>query len=309
VNSPMKHNAAAWVLGLSVLSVAPSVAAERPSYNRRTGLLEAPLQGLRKAAERGDRADLGRWAARIGVARLAKALVDPDRGLALAVLDSVAHLPERLLLLDGVLAQCDSTDAQLGEQALRTAGALLGNADASLLETWEVPVEVTGRACRILAAVAAREDRAIEVRLAALQGLADANAICAGRNDIMALVHDRSADIRRAAVLALPPNGARTSPVLREASKDTNPGVVAATGVALCRQQQATRAKPAPPSAPARPWRELVLAPSTPAEDAAEMLPCLVDSGDPTDAKAIEELRGKRSPLVRGFARPAAERP
>jgi hypothetical protein len=39
------------------------------------------------------------------------------------------------------------------------------------------------------------------------------------------------------------------------------------------------------------------------------MLPCLVDSGDPTDAKAIEELRGKRSPLVRGFARPAAERP
>jgi hypothetical protein len=218
-------------------------------------------------------------------------------------------LPERLLLLDGVLAQCDSTDAQLGEQALRTAGALLGDADASLLETWEVPVEVTGRACRILAAVAAREDRAIEVRLAALQGLADANAICAGRNDIMALVHDRSADIRRAAVLALPPNGARTSPVLREASKDANPGVVAATGVALCRQQQASRAKPAPPSAPARPWRELVLAPSTPAEDAAEMLPCLVDSGDPTDAKAIEELRGKRSPLVRGFARPAAERP
>jgi len=80
----MKHNAAAWVLAVALLFIAPAAAAERPSYNRRTGLLEVPLQGLRKAAERGDRAELGRWAARIGVARLAKALADPDRSLALA---------------------------------------------------------------------------------------------------------------------------------------------------------------------------------------------------------------------------------
>ena len=52
----MQHNATAWVMGLSLLLIAPSVAAERPSYNRRTGLLEVPLQGLRKAAARGDRA-------------------------------------------------------------------------------------------------------------------------------------------------------------------------------------------------------------------------------------------------------------
>ena len=58
----------------------------------------------------------------------------------------------------------------------------------------------------------------------------------------------------------------------------------------------------------ARPWRELVLAPSTPAEDAAEMLSCLVDSTDPTDAKAIEELRSKGSPLLRDLTKPAANR-
>jgi hypothetical protein len=305
----MKHNATAWALALSLLFIAPSAAAERPSYNRRTGLLEVPLLGLRKAAERGDRAELGRWAARIGVARLAKALADPDRSLALAALDSVVYLPERLLLLDGVLAQCNSSDAQMGERALRTTGALLSDADARLLETWEVPDEVTGRACRVLAAVAAREDREIEVRLAALQGLADANAICAGRNDIMVLMHDPSSDIRRAAVLVLPPSGARTSSALREASKDANPGVVAATGVVLCRQQLAPRAKPAPPSTPARPWRELVLAPSTPAEDAAEMLSCLADSSDPTDAKAFEELRSKGSLLLRDLAKPVADHP
>jgi hypothetical protein len=101
----------------------------------------------------------------------------------------------------------------------------------------------------------------------------------------------------------------RTSSALREASKDANPGVVAATGVAQCRQQLAPRAKPTPSSTPVRPWRELVLAPSTPAEDAAEMLSCLADSSDPTDAKALQELRGKGSPLLRDLAKPVADHP
>ena len=261
----MKYTAAAWALALSLMFIAPTVAAERPSYNRRTGLLEVPLLGLRKAAERGDRAEMGRWAARIGVARLAKALADPDRSLALAALDSVPFLPDRLLLLEAVLAQCGSADAQLGERALRTLGALLGDADPGLFHAWEVPDEVAQRACRVLAravawataaalaAAAGGVDRAIEVRLAALQSLADANALCAGRNDLSALMHDASPDIRRAAILVLPPNRALSA--LREAIKDADPGVVAAAGVALCRQQLASRAKPMPPPVPARPLR------------------------------------------------------
>lgn len=305
----MKHNPAVWALALSLSFITPSAAAERPSYNRRTGLLEVPLLGLRKAAERGDRAELGRWAARIGVARLAKALADPDRSLAMAALDSVPYLPDRLLLLDPVLARCDSADAQLGERALRTIGTLLSDADSGLLDEWEVPDELAQRTCRVLAAAASRADRAIDLRLAALQSLADANALCAGRNDLFALLHDASPDIRRAAILVLPPNGARTLSALREASKDADPGVVAATGVAFCRQQLAPRAKPIPPPSPARPWRELVLAPSTPGEDAAEMLACLADSTDPTDAKAMEELRSKGSPLLRDLAKPVADRP
>jgi hypothetical protein len=303
----MRHNAAAGALAVSLLFSAPARAAERPTYNRRTGLVEVPLLGLRKAAERGDRAELGRWAARIGVARLARALAEPDRGLALAALDSVPCLPDGLLMLDAVLVQCDSTDAQLGERALRTLGALLSDADPALLGAWEVPDEVVQRACRILAATAGRADRSIDLRLTALQSLADASAVCAGRNDLLMLMSDSSPDIRRAVVLVLPPNGARTLSALREAGKDADPAVVAASGVALCRQQSAARAKPIPP--PAQAWRALVLAPSTPAEDAAEMLSCLVDSSDPTDAKAIEELRRKGSPLLRDLAKPAADRP
>jgi hypothetical protein len=303
----MRNHAAACALAVSLLVIAPASAAERPAYNRRTGLLEVPLLGLRKAAERGDRAELGRWAARIGVARLSKALADPDRTLALAALDSVPYLPDRLLMLDAVLALCDSADAQLGERALRTVGALLGDADPDLLGAWEVPDEVAQRACRVLAVAADRKDRSIDVRLAALQSLADAPAVCSRRNDLLPLTNDSSPDIRRAAVLVLAPNGARTLSALREASKDANPAVAAAAGVALCRQQLAPRAKAVPPLA--RPWRELVLAPSTPAEDAAEMLSCLVDSSDPTDAKAMEELRSKGSPLLRDLTKPAANRP
>jgi hypothetical protein len=39
------------------------------------------------------------------------------------------------------------------------------------------------------------------------------------------------------------------------------------------------------------------------------MLSCLVGSTDPTDAKAVEELRSKGSPLLRDLARPVDDRP
>jgi hypothetical protein len=39
------------------------------------------------------------------------------------------------------------------------------------------------------------------------------------------------------------------------------------------------------------------------------MLACLADSTDPTDAKAMEELRSKGNPLLRDLAKPVADRP
>jgi hypothetical protein len=65
-------------------------------------------------------------------------------------------------------------------------GALLGDADPGLLDAWEVPDEVAQRACRVLAAAAGRAGSGRStLRLAALQSLADANALCAGRNDLL----------------------------------------------------------------------------------------------------------------------------
>jgi hypothetical protein len=287
-----------WAWALSGLLATSAWAAEHTVTNRHTGLIEAPLTGLRKAAEHGDRAELGRWAARIGVARLARALADSDRGLALAVLDSLPYLPSRLLLLEPVLARCESADAPISERALRTLGAILGETDAALLEAWEVPNETAERACRVLAATASRSDRDVGLRLVALQGLADANALCAGRQRVSALARDPSIEIRRAAVLLFSVADARA---LQDAGKDPDAGVVSASRATMCRLHLASAAT-ANTTAPApRPLRELAALPDTPAEDAAEMLVCLAESKDPADAKAVQELRSKGNPGLRAM--------
>jgi hypothetical protein len=289
----MKYTA--WVLVALGLFSAPAAGAEHPSTNRHTGLVEIPLAGLRKAAEHGDRAELGRQAARIGVARLARAMADPDRGLVLAALDSAPYAPGRLLLLEAVLARCDSADAPIRDRALSMVGVLLDGADPEILEAWEVPNEIAQTACRILAAAAGRTDRTLDARLAALQSLADAGALCAGKSDLSSLLRDPSPDIRRAGVLVISPTTPHALLALREAIKDPDPGVAGAAGAALCREQHLPRVKP---PAPSRPWRELVVAQGTPVEDAAEMLTCLVESTDPSDAKTLESLRAKGSPML-----------
>lgn len=286
----MRRTTAVWAWALAGLLATSAWAAEYVVTNRHTGLIEAPLAGLRKAAEHGDRAELGRWAARIGVARLSRALADSDRGLVLAVLDSLPFLPARLLMVEPVLARCESSDSAISERALRTLGTILGEADATLLEAWEIPREVSERACRVLAANAGRTDRDRAVRLAALQGLADANVFCAGRHPMSALLRDPSPEIRRAAVLLSSVADAR---VVQECGKDPDAGVVSASGVILCRLRLVPVA-PSNSTGPApRPLRDLALQPGTPAEDAAEMLVCLAESKDPADAKAAQEIRNK----------------
>lgn len=273
-------------------------AAEHTVTNRHTGLVEAPLTGLRKAAEHGDRAELGRWAARIGVARLSRALSDSERGLALAVLDSLPYLPARLLLLEPVLARCESADATISERALRTLGTILGEADAASFEAWEVPRETSERACRTLATTASRTDRDVALRLAALQSLADAHALCAGRQRVSALARDPSPEIRRAAVLLASAADAR---LLQDGSKDADAGVVSASGAIQCRLHLAPAVNGSA-SAP-RPLRELALLPGTAVEDAVEMLACLAESKDPADAKAAQEIRSKTSPTARAASK------
>ena len=293
----MRATTAVCAWALSGLLATSAWAAERVVTNRHTGLIEAPLTGLRKAAERGDRAELGRWAARIGTARLARALAGVDRGLSLAVLDSLPYLPARLLLLEPVLARCESADAATSERALRTLGTMLGEADAAVLETWEVPPETSERACRVLTAVASRADREVSVRLAALQSLADAHALC-GRQRVSTLLRDPVPEIRRAAFVL---SSAADAGAIQDCGKDPDAGVVSACGAALCRLRLVPNVHPGSAASAPRPLRELAVLPGTSAEDAAEMLVCLAESKDPADAKVAKEIRSKSSAALRAM--------
>lgn len=258
------------------------LAAERPTVNRRTGLFEIPLSELRKAAERHDRAELARAAGRLGPARLAKALANPDRRLALAALEGIPLLPSGILLLDRVTPLLSSPDQAMRARAVGTAAALLAETDEDRLTEWEIPAETARDACRGLAKVALDEKEGSATRIAAMQGLADAPRACAGSFKPAQLLSAAAPEIRRAAVLTLPPE----APVdtLLAAARDSDARVAAAAGARLCQRQ-------AKIPAGQRPLHELALARNAEPEDVVDMVPCLMGSTDLAAQKAVEDLR------------------
>jgi hypothetical protein len=259
----------------------------RAAVNHRTGLFEPPLLDLRKAAERGDRAELARAVMRLGPARLAKGLADPDRRIVLAALEGIPLLPAGILLLDPVVGLAGAADQAVRERVLAALSALLATNDAARLAEWEIPLESTRAACQALAAAAANLQETTSLRLLALQGLADAGATCAPSFDPTRLLASADPELRRAAVLALPlPEAGR---LLLAAAKDSDVRVSGAAAARLCRQGQA------PPS----PLAPLALAEAAAIEDVIEMLPCLLASKDPADGQALETLRERGPAVVR----------
>jgi len=289
------------VMGLAALTLSSgSLAAEHATINRRTGLYEPPLTELRKASERGDRAELARTASRLGPNRLAKALADSDRRTVLAALEAAPLFAEGVLLLDGIVPLLGSTDDEVRERAVRSTSALLHEHDRTSLAEWEVSNETAGAACLGLLRLAGKDSEKLSARLSALQGLADASAYCSTINPLIELSGKGPAEIRRAAVLALPINESQVGSqvgnqvarnALVAASKDPDSKVAAAAGARLCRTY-ATAAN-------ATPLRQLALAADVLAEDVVDMLPCLAASKDPADHKAIDQLAASGSPAVK----------
>jgi hypothetical protein len=291
----MKKTIQTWTLvPAALLALAgAALAADRASVNRRTGLFEPPLSDLRKAAERGDRAELARAAGRLGPARLAKALADPDRRIVLATLEGIPLVASGVLLLDNILPLLGSTDETIRSRAVRVVSGLLGGNDRDRLTEWEVSSETTRAACQGLALVATNEKERLATRLLAMQGLADAAATCTGSLPPAQLLSSHEPDIRRAAVLALQPEPA-TNGALLAVAKDSDGRVAAAAGARLCSRQAKNRPLPGQP-----PLRQLALAQDAAPEDVIEILPCLATSSDPADQSALESLRESGPSAVR----------
>jgi hypothetical protein len=295
----MNGNNIIWALVCSaqLAFVASAHAGERPSVDRRTGLLELPLSDLRKAAERGDRAELARVATRLGPARVAKALQEADRRTVLAALEAVPVLSSGLLLLQDILPLLTATDDGVRARAVATTSALMATNDGARFEELEVTEETAQATCKSLAAVAANESESLPTRLLAVQGLSDAPAPCVATRKSVELWTARAPEIRRAAVLALLPNSAPVG-ALAAAMKDRDGSVAAAAGARLCEQRAKNQPLPAEP-----PLRQLALAEAALPEDVVAMLPCLAASADPADQSALAELQAHGATTVRETVR------
>jgi len=95
--------------------------------------------------------------------------------------------------------------------------------------------------------------------------------------------------------------GAEREAVLREAIADSDRSVAAAATAVACRieARAAPSGKPEPPPPQAvAAARTMAVAPTTPPEDAVEMLDCLAAAGTPQDRALLDELqRRPPSPL------------
>jgi hypothetical protein len=298
---PQRSQIAALAAALcAALAAAPAWAAGKAAKprgaNARTGRAAPPLAELVKAARKNDRAALERLAARMGVAKLAEGARAADAAIAQAALAAIPLARGGVLLTGTVTDRLGAEDPAVAAAAARTLGTLLEGDVPTLLAEWEVPPDVVVRACSGLRALAARADAPTPTRLAALDGLITAQTTCPASADIAALLRDPAPGVRRAAALVIGPSDA----ALGAGLADPDATVSSACAATLCRRvDPGARRKPdALVERATAAARSMALAPSTPPEDAVEMLACLAAAGTPADRASLEKLRaGAPSPL------------
>jgi hypothetical protein len=276
----------------------PTHAARRP--NPRTGRLAPAFAELVKAHKRGDQAALARAADRMGLVRLGEAIASRQPGVGEAALAALPLAHGGVLLVGAATEQVAVSEWPRAAAAASALGALLDGAVPTALEEWEVPPDVVARACAALRALAWRSDAALATRLTALDAVAAAAPTCGSGSDLAPLARDGTPALRRAAMMVAAV-GAERDTVLREGIADGDRGVAAAATAAACRIEARTgqNGKTEPPPAQAvTAARTLAAAPTTPPEDAVEMLDCLAAAGTPQDRALLDELqRRPPSPL------------
>ena len=206
-----------------------------------------------------------------------------------------------VLLIGAATDQISVADWPRAAAAATALGALLDGAVPTALEEWEVPPDVVARACTALRALAWRSDAAV----------ADAAGRAGrGRGGGAELRQRRgsgAARARRHAVAAARGHGwsRRSGTSVRRCCATRSPTPIArvstAATAAACRIETRTGhgGKTEPPLSQAiAAARTMATAPTTPPEDAVEMLDCLAAAGTPQDRALLDEIqRRPPSPL------------
>jgi hypothetical protein len=301
----------AFALSLPVgLAEAASKGGRSRRADPRTGRLSPAHGELLRAHKRKDRGALSRAANRLGPTKLGEAIAGGDvPGLREAAM-AAAPLARGGVLLVGVIAdQLGAAEAARLSAAAGALGLLLDGSVPGELEEWEVPPDVTGRACGGLRGLAMKADAPGPARMSAIEALASAAPVCGPPGELAVLVRDPSPAIRRAAALVAAV-GEHRDTVLKEAIADGDAAVSSAGTATACRIEgrpaRAGKVEP-PPQVALASARLLVRAPATPADDAVEMLDCLAAGGSAVDRSLLEEIKGRAPSPVRTRAQELAE--
>jgi hypothetical protein len=235
-------------------------------------------------------------------AQLEEALSNPSDAVAQAALAAIPFARGRVLLTASVADRLSGPRGSLVTAAARTLGELLDGAMPYELDEWEVPPDAVARACAALRAVAARVEAPPPARLAALDSLALAHTSCSATAELTPLLHDPVPAVRRAAALVLRPGERQVAAALRDVIRDPAPAVASAAVASVCRgaggNGSGPRNRDALVEQSAAVARGLAAVPTTPPEDAVEMLACVAAAGTPADRALLDRLRrGPASPL------------
>lgn len=255
-----------------------------------------------RVAEALDRKDVGEaqrlaglMAPRQWQTALTPGATDPrNAAAALALLPSMIGAHAWLPHVGLFILNAQPAGADLARQAMRVAADLLDVQDPAALHTWEVAEGTVVDVCAALRWVAGEKARPLPLRLAALQALGRARAICPP--PAPALAADPVPEVRRAA-MALLPTVQPTRTVLLARMEDDAPAVAAAAAARLCREEAAG----APDELALRLARQL--ATEVAPEDGVDLLECLARSPLPEDRALLEALARKGSGPVRERAR------
>jgi hypothetical protein len=293
----------AWVLlnlaiGRSGSAIAVTVAVERRHIDVRTGMLEVPIDELIAVIRRKDRAEIGRVAEQIGPARLGLALRRADAPAIQAALAGIVVLPGGVRLVGQVTELVAVGDPPIAAAAAHTLGEILAPVTNADLDDWEVPPDVIASACATLRTAAIVDANPTGVRLAALDALADASAICAPTPELIALLRDPLPALRRSVALILRPQQRLATGGFASGTRDVDKSVASASIAILCEllglPGGSGRASSREPiwAETKQAARRLAVVPETPAEDAVQMLECL-DPTSRSDRQILDGLRGR----------------
>ena len=281
--------------------------AGRGNFDARTGLAEPALSALVAASIKNDRNDLVRIGERIGVARIGAVLAGgfsaadraTDRSQVLAALDAARVVEGGVRLLAACARLVLDGDSRVAEHAARTVGELLRADQLDKLAEWEVAPGDLGAACAVLSRTVSDGNAASPLRIAALEALSEAHVYCRGNLSLAGMANETAPEVRRAALLAPQLNATDAADTVGSLIEDPVPLVAGAAGTVWCRARYDSLRKGAVDGEVEKRrlfrMRMLVLADVAPAEDSAEMLPCLALSHDPEDQKAVEMARKRQN--------------